>query len=166
MPEMGSQSRCRPKRIMSSSASQKVGMANPTKTTTLMTRSKIEPCFTAESTPMGMAMRKMRAMDNTFRKTVMGRRSRILADTGLASGEKDTPRSSTRRRPSHFPYWTCRGLSRSYRARRRSFISAVTRGFISVWRSVGDPGARCMTEKQITVIPKNRGIMNSMRLDR
>jgi len=163
---MGSQSRCRPKRIMSSSASQNVGMANPTKTTTLMTRSNIDPCRTAERTPMGMAMRKMRAIESTLRNTVMGSRSRILADTGLPSGEKDTPRSSTRSLPSHLPYWTCSGLSRSYMARRRSFISAVTRGFISVWRSVGEPGARCMTEKQMTVIPKNRGTMNSIRLAR
>jgi hypothetical protein len=49
-------------------------------------------------------------------------------------------------------------------ARRRSFISAVTRGFISVWRSVGEPGARCMTEKQMIVIPKKRGIMKRKRL--
>ncbi len=94
----------------------------------------------------------------------MGSRSRIFADTGLPSGEKDTPRSSTSRRPSHLPYWTCSGLSRSYMARRRSFISAVTRGFISVWRSVGEPGARCMTEKQMIVIPKKRGIMKRKRL--
>jgi hypothetical protein len=46
-------------------------------------------------------------------------------------------------------------------ARRRSFISTEARGFIWVWRSVGEPGARCITVKQMTVIPKRRGIMKS-----
>ena len=48
IPEIGSQPSFTPKRIISSRASQKVGMANPMKTTTVEIRSKRDPLRTAE----------------------------------------------------------------------------------------------------------------------
>jgi len=148
-----------PNRIISRRASQKVGTAKPMKTMTAVTRSKSESCRTAESTPSGIATTKMSSMESTFRRIVIGSRSRILSATGLRSVEKETPRSSLASFPTHRIYCTGSGLSRSYMDRRRSFISTEARGFIWVWRSVGEPGARCITVKQMTVIPNRSGTM-------
>jgi len=43
-----------------------------------------------------------------------------------------------------------------------AFNSAEALGFIWVCRSVGEPGAKCMTVKHITVIPKRMGIMKAI----
>ncbi len=48
IPEMGSHPSFTPKRIISSRASQKVGMANPVNTVTVEIRSKRDPLRTAE----------------------------------------------------------------------------------------------------------------------
>ena len=94
----------------------------------------------------------------------MGIRSRILSATLLPSWEKETPKSKTTRRRIQVQYCTCRGLSSPYKARILSFTSAVALGLRSVAMSMGEPGARWMTAKEMMVIPINRGTMRSRRL--
>ena len=51
-------------------------------------------------------------------------------------------------------------------ARMRSLASLVTFGFISASSIPGSPGTRCITAKEIRVIPKTMGIMKKRRLTR
>ena len=105
-PLMGSQPKCTPNRIMHNSASQNVGVANPRNTKTVVPRSNRLFRWVAEYTPMGMAMTKISAMDNTLIRMVMGRRWPILVSTNWRSGENDRPKSSMDNRFSQFQYWT------------------------------------------------------------
>ena len=54
-------------------------------TSTVDIRSNREDCFTADMTPMGMAIIRIRAMERTFIPRVMVTRSNILSLTDLPS---------------------------------------------------------------------------------
>ena len=108
---MGSQPSCTPKRIISSRASQKSGVAKPRKTKIVVTLSKGEYCRVADSTPMGTARARMISISTTLSSSVMGSRSLILVSTGRPSGAKERPKSSRTMRLSQFQYCSCSGLS-------------------------------------------------------
>ena len=107
---MGSQPSSMPKNIMRMSASQKEGMANPMKTSTVSTRSANELRRTAEKTPTGTAMSRVSTREATFMPTVSGSLSRILSMTGLASADMEMPKSRRTMRESQSRYWTYNGL--------------------------------------------------------
>ena len=109
---MGSHPSLTPRKSMQMSASQNPGIEKPTNTNTVIDRSSTEPRRTADTTPRGMATRKMITMDATLMEMVTGRRSFILSHTGLASEEIDRPKSSLARFFIHTRYCTGRGLSR------------------------------------------------------
>ncbi len=90
---MGSHPRWTPKNIMARSASQKVGMAKPTNTNTVVNLSKKLPALAADNAPSGMATQMMISRERTLSRMVMGSRSAILSSTGRPSGENDFPKS-------------------------------------------------------------------------
>ena len=113
---------------------------------------------------MGMAMMSVRIREMTFMPTVRGRRSIILSSTGRPSADMDRPKSRRTRRESQSRYCTCRGLSRPYRASSRWRAASPARGLRFVSISVGEPGARWMTQKLMRVIPhKTSSIHSSLR---
>src|SRR3989449_3760408 len=67
-------------------------------------------------------------------------------------------------RVSHFIYWTCNGLSRSYISRRscRACASDWTERS-PVWISAGSPGARWITRKETKVMPSRSGMARRSR---
>ncbi len=117
-PEMGSQPSCTPKRIISSSASQKSGVAKPRKTKIVVTLSNVEYCRVADMTPIGTARARMISISMTLSSRVMGSRSPILVSTSRPSGANERPKSRRTMRLSQFQYCTCSGLSRPYISRR------------------------------------------------
>src|SRR5947208_15881631 len=106
----------------------------------------------------------MTSISMMFRSSVTGSRSPIFCSTGRLSGENDLPKSSRTVRVSHFVYWTCSGLSRSYSSRRscRACASDWTERS-PVWISAGSPGARWITRKEMKVIPSRSGMARKRR---
>src|SRR3972149_7787667 len=92
-PDIGSQPRWTPKSIIRRRASQKVGIANPIKTNTVVTLSMNVSWWVAERTPKGIAAIKIRARERTFIVIVMGSLSIILSVTLRPSGENEFPKS-------------------------------------------------------------------------
>ncbi len=117
-PEIGSQPSSTPNRIMHKRASQKSGVAKPTKTNTVVTLSKGEYCRVALAIPMGMARATMIASSAMFSMSVTGRRSLILCKTGRPSGANERPKSRRASRPSQFQYCVTIGWSSPYISRR------------------------------------------------
>ncbi len=107
---MGSQPNFIPKRIINRRASQKVGMAKPMKTNTVVALSNREYCLTAETMPMGRATMMMKSRDKTFMVMVMGSLSKIFRLTKRLS-RKDLPISNLTSLLSQSRYWMGRGLS-------------------------------------------------------
>ena len=127
-PEMGSQPSWAPKSDMRRRASQKSGVANPTKTKMVVILSNTEYCRMAESTPMGTATTTMMSSSMMFSASVTGIRSPILASTGRPSGRNERPKSSRATRMSQVPYCTISGLSRPYSSVSCRFTSGERSG--------------------------------------
>ncbi len=93
-------------------ASQKSGVAKPTKTNTVVDLSKVEYCRVADVTPTGTARATMISISMTLRASVIGNRSRIIWMTGRPCGANDTPKSRKTIRLSQFQYCRYSGWSR------------------------------------------------------
>jgi len=103
---------------MRSRASQKSGVAKPTKTKTVVTLSKVEYWRVAERTPIGTASATMISISTMLSSSVIGSRSLIFWSTGRPSGAKERPKSRRASLPSQFQYCTVSGLSSPYTSRR------------------------------------------------
>ena len=112
--------------------------------------------------PTGMAMSRVSTSETTFMPTVRGRRSRILVSTGRESADMELPKSSCTMRVSQSQYCTYSGRSRPYSASSRWRAAAPASGLSVVSRSVGEPGARWMTQKLIMVMPHSTSSIHSV----
>ena len=158
---MGSQPSCTPKRIISSSASQKSGVAKPTKTKTVVTLSKSEYCRVADSTPMGTASGHDDQHLDTLRSRVMGRRSPILVRTGRPSGRNERPKSSRTTRAQPVPVLHVQRLVEPvHLAQDLSRLRDVPLGrqVAASGSRAGSPGARWITMNEMKVMPIRSGI--------
>ena len=140
-PEIGSHPSCTPNRIIRSSASQKSGVAKPTKTKMVVTLSKIEYCRVAESTPIGTAIARMIEHLDDVEEERHGQALADLVEDGPAVGRERAPEVEARRcarassstaRAAACRARTARGASVRLRARCIACGSPVCRTSIGI----------------------------------
>ena len=146
-PLVGSQPSCTAKMKISSSPSQKLGIACPTSANRRASRSGIEPRRSAASIPAGTPTTMIRTKAAMLSCTVAQRRGATSSQAGR-SVKIESPKSSRTTSQRKLPYWTISGSSRPSRSRWAWIDSSVA--LRAAYASIGSPISRAPMKTSVT----------------